>query len=334
MSISELRPWSLGLVSKVKPLGTHAIVAIPIEMRLLAQEEVIEGETDETSTFATTGGEDNVRTVSGNSVEATWLKINTTRKSAPDVRRNDLVQLYKLGNDKYYWTDMDCKNVKRLETVLYAISADPNGPMREDMTNAYFIEWSSHNKTLTLHTSQANGEPFGYDIQVNADDGIIRTIDTAGNTTYLDSANTCIGAKNALGTWFNLDKKNIRAYAPDSMYVKAENLIEFKCKDFKIDASNSISFNTKTYKLEASASITTKTTTFKATANSNTFDCPSTVFTGNVAAANINVGGAGRSGGGNCMVSGALTANSIKCSSINGGTAHFNKLTHDGPKCC
>lgn len=335
MEMSQFHFHSIALVSKVKSMDTHEILAIPIEVRFAADEEVVAGNTDLGATFTTRGGEDNIRVTTDNSIPAQWIKFNSNRVTSPDVRRNDMVMIYRLGNtEKYYWADYNSKNVKRLETVRYAWSADPDNPMKDDLSNAYFLEISTHNKTITLHTSQANGEPFGYDFQMNTGDGMVQLTDTAGNTVWMDSANTCIGMINAAGTWMHLDKKNINAYAPDSINIKAVNLIQFKCKDFKIDASNSVGIATKDYSLNASSSITLETATFKSTANSNLFNCPTTVFTGDVAAANISVGGGAKRGGGNCTVAGTMSADTITCNSFSAKQGHIDNFSHSGSPCC
>lgn len=351
MEFSQLHMHSLGLVSRIKDLGSHEVTVIPIEIRLAAQEEVISGQYEQQTNFATNDGEDNIKVVSDNSLKAQWLKFNSNRVTAPDVRRGDLVMIYRLGDsDKYFWVDYNSKNVKRLETVTVAFSADPNNPVADDLSNAYFLELSSHNKTVTFQTSQANGEPYGYTFQLNTDSGSFRLLDTAGNTFWLDSAATCIGAKNASGTWLHLDKKQINAYAPDSINLEAVKSINFKCKDFIVKASDSISFDTKAYTLNASSSITINTKTFKSTATQNTFDCPDSTFTGVVNAAMVNAGGlsvAPGAGGGSgaCSVTGPMTANAISaasincagaivCASIQATSATFASLSHGGAPCC
>lgn len=328
--VSQFHFETLAKVALTPEINAWDIEVMPTEKTNQAGTEVVAINQKESIQHKTYGGEDNVTVDTSNCIKATWLPWNTTRKTPPNVRRNDDVLIFRLGNSsKYYWVDNSTKNVKRLETILFAISGDSKNPMASDYSNAYFLEVSSHGKRISLHTSQANGEPFGYDIQLDTDDGKLTVIDTALNQIFLDSAETTIGAKNANGTRILLEKKNINAYAPDSIRYEAVNTIAFKCTDFKIDASNSFTLN-------ASNSITLSTKTFKSTANSNLFDCPSSTFTGNVSAANISVGGgASRSGGGgNCTVAGKMAAKSVECDEFNAKKGHISSFTHDGPKCC
>lgn len=364
MELSQLHTHSLGLVSLIKQLNVKEIKVIPIELRMAAQEEVVASDFEQTSSFSTHEGEDNIKLTANNSITATWINLNSNRVTAPDVRRGDLVMIYRLGTtERYFWSDYNSKNVKRLETVTWAFSADAKKPVADDLSNAYFLELSTHNKTITFHTSQANGEPYGYDIQLNTADGIFRVIDTAGNTTWLDSANCCIGALNAEGTWLHLDKKNINCNAPDSMTVTAKNKINIKCTDFKLaasksitldtqtcalSASKSITFKTKDYQLTADSSITINSQTFTATATSNTFDCPSSVFTGSITAAGLSVA-PGAGGAGSCDIQGPMTAQTATIANLTtpmltaatatigtltctAGT--FQALTHGGAPCC
>lgn len=345
MELSQLHMHSLGLVSRVKEFGTSEIKVIPIEVRLAAQEEIVASTYEQTAAFATHDGEDNIKVSTDNSVVADWLNTNSNRTTAPDVRRGDLVMIYRLGNtETYFWMDYNNKNVKRLETVVYAFSADANNPLNKDLSNAYFLEISTHNKAITLRTSQANGEPFGYEIQLNTDQGSFVIVDTAGNTAWIDSANTCIGAVNANGTSLMLDKKNINMVAPDSISVKANNTISLVCKDFSLTAKESVTVNTKTVDITSSDSITFQCNKFQSTSSTNVYTCPDTTFTGLVKAAGVSVvPGAG--GAGACDIQGPLTAKvvsaevlqvagAITCGSITSQSANFQALTHGGGKCC
>jgi len=233
---------------------------MPIEYRFGAVEDIVDNATVVETLINTPDGEEQLSIINNSSVEATWLNFNSNRRTAPDVRRNDNVIIWRLGDtDKYYWSDMNTSNVKRLETVVYAWSADPNNPMKDDLSNAYFLEVSTHNKTITLQTSQANGEPFGYTLQLNTDEGIFVLKDTDENEIYLNSAETIIGFINANLTELRLDKKNIIAYAPDSITMTAVNNINLNCKDLVVKASNSVSVETKATSIKSSATIALET---------------------------------------------------------------------------
>lgn len=350
MELSQLHFHSWGLVANVKDLPDKEIKVVPIEYRFGVLESVLDQPEEDEETYQTDEGEEIVKVIHGTSVTAKWLKFNTNRITAPDVRRNDQVLIWRLGNtDRYFWTDMNVSNVKRLETVVYAWSADPNNPVKDDLSNAYFLEISTHNKSITLQTSQANEEPYGYTIQLNTADGVFQLVDTDENIIYLNSPETTIGFKNAMGTEFRLDKKNIHGYAPDSMFFKAEKTVKWECTDFILNASKSISFETRAWSVDSKDTISFTTTDWTAKATNISYDAsdilfkaekvtsnaPKTVATGLLTCAGLSVGGGGSGEGGLCVVNnfaefkkglvvnGGLKADTIECKSIKADSGNF-----------
>lgn len=278
MDLSKLHLHSIGLVSANKAMSSHEISVILTESRFSNDEEILTNPNAQTVDFKTQGGQESVKVTLDNSVTAKWLKSNTNRISAPDVRRGDRVKVYRVGDtDEYYWEDMNSENVKRLETVVHAYSADPDNPMKDDGSNAYTFEVSAHQKTITIATSDANGEKAKFNVQLNCEDGVIVIEDDKDNNIYLDSVNTDIRLKNANGTMARLNKKNIEMFAPDSMFLKVANLINFKCTDF-VMVSKTVTMTNKTTTIEAD----------KVLVNS-----PQSTFTGNVTTRSLSVGGAG-----------------------------------------
>ena len=342
MELSKLHFHSIGRVSSVKERNSKEVMVMLTEWRFGTDEEIISLPTVDEISFATNEGEDNQRTVIDNSVPCIWLSLNSNRITAPDVRRDDRVLVWRLGDtERYFWTDFNDANVKRLETVIYAISADPKNGLKGDLSNAYFLAISSHDKHITLKTSQANGEPFGYTLQFNTGDGRVVLEDTDNNQFFLDSAETIIGMINAKKTSLLLDKKNIKGYAPDSMTFKAENTISFACTDFKIDASSSISENTKSYTINTdSYKLTCKT--MNVTADSVMYACPNSIFSGVVKAASIVIGGGGaKSGGaaasvvGNMNVQGDMSiSGKLTVGELAADKGHISQFSHGGGKCC
>ena len=279
MDFSQLHLHSIGRVSANKAMSSHEISVVPVEYRYSENEELLTNPTKDEVTFQSQDGKtESVKVHTDNSITATWFKRNTNRVTPPDVRRGDKVLIYRLGDtDKYFWEDMNSENVKRLETVAWSFNADPSGKTSDDHSNAYAFEVSTHNKTITITTSMANGEKAKFAIQINGGEGIIAVEDEKGNYIYLDSVNTDIKLQNANGTNFRLNKKNIEAFAPDSMFVKVANLVQFQCTDFKL--------------LCQTAYVSSKTTTVDA--DKVTLNAPQTTCTGNLTARSLSIGGAG-----------------------------------------
>jgi hypothetical protein len=129
--------------------------------------------------------------------------------------------IYQFGDaDKYYWVTLKQDNhLRRLETTIFAFSATSKEVEKLDASNSYFLEVSTHRKTVTFHTSTANGEPFSYDIQIDAGKGSVTVTDNVGNTILLDSKQSRVLLKNSSGTSFDLNKKSILAIAPTSFQI-------------------------------------------------------------------------------------------------------------------
>ncbi len=310
---SQLHFHSIGQVSINKAFGTNDIKVFPIEYRYGNEEVVVDRVNVLDILHKSNSGDDNLTATLSNSITATWLKFNSNRYIAPDVRRNDKVMILRLGNsDSYYWMDFNTANVKRLETVVYVWSADPDNPINEDLSNAYYLEISSHNKTITLHTSQANGEPYGYDIQLNTGDGFFAIQDTDTNEILLDSANTLIRMTNASKTRFELNKDVINGYAPKDINLTAGKTFSISCADYKLAASSSISTTTATHNGAASGGYT--------------MDTPSASFTADVSVGgNIGVAGNMSAVGG---ISGkSLDAETGTIKSLSGTTLNYTNAT-------
>lgn len=221
--MSALRFFSYGLVARDKERNESFIDVIPTEIRFTAQEDVdkLEGSID--IEYKITRGVDYVTQTIGNTIPAQWIDFNTNRITPPDVKKDDLVLIWRLGEtDIYFWQDRNIANVKRLETVVYAFSADPKKPIKPDLSNAYYLMVGGHEGHITLKTSKANGEYCRFTHQINGMDGFIVTEDDLGNESLFDSKNTVIGFTNVNGTKFHLIKDTIIGSAPTKIGLSAK----------------------------------------------------------------------------------------------------------------
>ena len=120
-------------------------------------------------------------------------------------------------------TSEDNLTKRRLETVIHAVNADkPVGPDADkyDNDNTYFTEMSSHNKTYTISTSEANNEIAAYKMQINAGEGSVITQDNVGNHFQIDTKGTEIWLHNANGTEIKLTRDCIWVFCRDKMEVQ------------------------------------------------------------------------------------------------------------------
>jgi phage baseplate assembly protein gpV len=248
MELSHLHFHSWGLVAENAAIGQQVVSVVPVEYRFGHKEVVIDNPQEDVVTYPSEDGMETVKVFHNGAVPCQWLNLNGNRVTPPNVRRNDDVIILRMGNtDQYYWMDFNIANVKRLETAVWAWSGDPNNPIKDDLSNAYRLEISTHGGLVTFTTSRANGEPFGYVHQFNTKDGKVVLEDTAGNRIYMDSSRTDIGMINADKTFLRLNRKNIEAYAPDSIHWTAVKHVSFKCQTMSIQAADSLKIKTNDF---------------------------------------------------------------------------------------
>jgi hypothetical protein len=234
MEVSQLKVYSLGIVAANKPLNTHVIEVTPVE-DLPMVDGAITDNADAASAGAkdTNGGAYQVELTTTITVKATWMPLGEpNRKTSPDVRRGETVMLWRFGDtDKFYWTTMkDDLRLRKLETVIWAFSATRDESKDTNPDSTYFLEISTHKKLLHFHTSRADNEPFGYDIQLNTAEGTLIITDDAGNSISLDSPNKRIVAINGDNSIIDISRTNI--------FLQSTDLINLKSKDIRMQATN------------------------------------------------------------------------------------------------
>lgn len=258
MQFSKLRFYSMGIVAQNKALGSKMIEVTPVE-----ELPMLDGEINAALTTNTSSGTDangsayNASAASAASIQATWLSLSVSnRLTAPDVRRGEAVMILQFADstEKYYWMTLkDDISLRRLETVVWGISASKNENDPVDHDHIYYVEFSTHTKTVTLHTCKADGEPYAYTMQLNTKDGTFTLTDDIGNYLHLNSGQNQWEIKNASGSHFDMLQENLTVTIPDTTL--------FKTKDFKIQASN-------TFDVDATNTINMRTTNFSTTARS------------------------------------------------------------------
>lgn len=254
MEITKLHIYGLGIVAVNKPLTSKDIEVTPIEDLPFLDGEI----SDNVSIFESSGKTKDGSTYTTSidvtaTIRATWLPIGiSNRVTPPDVRRGEKVVIYRYGEtDRYYWTTLEYDmKLRKLETVIFAFSNTQVEAKEGTADSTYFFEVSTHKKLVTFHTSKSDGEPFSYTFQFNTKDGNWIVQDDIGNLISVDSANVRIEVKNADGSHVDLDRKDIKVYAPNNIELRAENKID-------IIAGNSV--NVKTTEITTQADTTLNT---------------------------------------------------------------------------
>lgn len=223
-NISKLRFYSYGIVAADKKRNSNEIVVTPVEDFPMMHGNITGVASDYNASVKTVkGGSEDVSVKVSDSLPATWLPLgDCNRLTSPDVRRGHPVMIYQFGDaEQYYWETVgnDLK-FRRRETVIFGISATADENAVPNKTNTYIFEMSSHEKHIRLITTQADGEPFGYEVKLNTADGVFSIEDTVGNKLILDSKQNQLRFDNAVGNYFELVQNIFNMFTNDQINLK------------------------------------------------------------------------------------------------------------------
>lgn len=235
--LSELKPYSIGMVAANKPLNSRIIEVVTNEDSSMLSGQV----TDNVDAYEAEGvdaqGENYQEALAATSTkQAEWLPLGSSnRMTPPDVRRGESVIVYKFADqDKYYWvTLMDDMRLRKLETAIYAWSATTDESKDTDASSSYFFEVSTHKKLVTFHTSDANAEATTFDFQLNTAEGTFQIQDGFGNHFFFDGPNRVLKMENMDGTSIEINQKNAKWLVPELLQVFGKRG-EFKFQQWDI----------------------------------------------------------------------------------------------------
>lgn len=153
------------------------------------------------------GGSFETEVKATSTIKASWIPIGqSNRFTSPDVRRGELVAIYRFSDqDKYYWVTAGReKKIRRMETVVYAFGATKQENVELNASNCYFLEISGHDGHVTLRTSMANGEMTSYTFQLNPKQGLATLRDSAGNQFNVNTAQNRLESIHSSGDYIIL----------------------------------------------------------------------------------------------------------------------------------
>lgn len=228
-NVSQMHFYSLALVASNKLLTSNIIECTPIENTMLVDGAITDTITTVIASSSDPSGANYSTSLTSTvTVKASWLPLaNSNRMTSPDVRRGELVMLYRFSDvDKFYWqvwrNDMD---LRKLETVIYAFSATTVESDKTDADHAYFVEVSTHQKLIHIHTTNVNGEPYKYDIQLNTGNGFLQIMDDQGNYIDFNTPEHRISIVNQDGSFIEVNKTNINMSCSATLNMNCANLI-------------------------------------------------------------------------------------------------------------
>jgi hypothetical protein len=256
MKASMFRLFSLGRAVENKARNTRFLNVLPVEDKLAIDGEVTHSPEEQTlQGFDALGNRYDVKAVSSNDLVCEWLPSEDNRATPPDIRRNELVEIWQLGDsDQYYWRSLGLRNdLRTLESVVWTFGASPDpGGSGMDFEKCYFLQFSAHDKHITIGTSKANGEPYTYRFQINTKDGAVYLTDDIGNYFELVSKARRLQMKNSDGSFLKIERKAIDLNA--AQYIKLTsggstlelNPNSFLVNTTKTDINSSASFEVTT----------------------------------------------------------------------------------------
>lgn len=253
--VSSLVFFSIGYVTINKPRETRSIQALPVESA-----SATDGETTHSPVQEILKGVDqmgNTYEVKGTAtrdLECEWFPYEDNRVTPPDVRRGELVAIYRLANtNQYFWRCMNFRNgLRTLEHVVLAFGASPAaGGSGISFDKCYTITVSPMDGHITILTTKANKEPYAYTFQINTKDGLVGLQDDVGNYIELNSKDTRLSLHNADESFLKIEKQTIE--------MKADRSIKFTCGGSTMEMTpESIATNTTNTTITSSGNLALK----------------------------------------------------------------------------
>lgn len=239
--LSGLKFYSLGIVLEDKPRNQDMIEVDPIEDFVLDDGKILKDDRKYDVTLPDHKDRTkNSKIKGGSMLKAKWLPFgHSNRDTSPDVYKNETVMIFRFADEQeYYWTTlMREPEIRRLECVRYSYSNQPKGLEAYGDDTSYWIEYSTMDKKIHLHTSENNGEACTYDVTIDTQLGRINVHDNLGNSIELRSPEGELEITTTEKIILNTKK----------FIVNAEDYIEFNTRQFDVEAEESISLDTKKF---------------------------------------------------------------------------------------
>ncbi len=222
--ITQLVPFSVGLVIADSVENSYYIRVIPIEQQGFIHGEIEDGSNvDNVKGKDSQGNEWETSYTTTNALTAKWISRDSNRRTPPSIHKGERVQLYKYADsDDVFWEDngQDTRN----RTTEREVKVWSNKPKRDgeelSAKNAYFLEVDTNTGLVTFKTNKSNGEPFSYTFQLQTKKGIFVVEDDVGNSIAIDSSKKEVILENQSKSFIQLLDKDITINATDNLNIK------------------------------------------------------------------------------------------------------------------
>jgi hypothetical protein len=161
-------------------------------------------------------------------IHARWLKDgNDNRVSPPNVKKGETLNVYKFGDtDRYYWTTaLNETNVRKQESVAYAVSNETKHGATVTDKNSYWTKIDTINKKVKIiKTNKNDGEPAAWDIDINTKTGVLFIEDDRGNRIEIKDKSITLSS----GT-VNVNANNINLKAGNTVLSGGNVVFDSTC---------------------------------------------------------------------------------------------------------
>lgn len=229
MKTSVFRMVSVGYAAENLDLESDVLKVYPAELLPFADGELTGDYSEFTESMPDGDGvvkESFVHT--SNTVSSKWLPFGGNQISPPNVRRGMRIELYQSAdnNDQYYWRYSGIDNhLMRLETVIFAFSnTRDESTTKLTPENSWFLEVSTHTKTVTLQTNKSDGEPYAYTFQLDASYGRFVFKDDDGQIIEQDSPERRLYMTNKDGSYIDMEKTHLRVHTDDTIDMSTTDM--------------------------------------------------------------------------------------------------------------
>lgn len=184
-----------------------------------------EGSFSITLTDKKTGNPINDSVTVTNVLTTRYLDLMTNRTGPPDIVKEEQVMVFHYADtDEYYWFPLGRDDNLRLPEHIRIAASDDRARVKVlDKDNTYYIEIDTkHDKTITIRTSDSDGEKYRYLIQTDSKNNTVTIQDNDDNEIWIESDTPRILLKNRDKTFVDLDKTNLYMMAPQDIVLKAD----------------------------------------------------------------------------------------------------------------
>lgn len=249
----------IGYAAADKALDSRELLVYPAEFLPFLSGELSAKEID--NDVVTNGRNTYQSTVKTTTILKCLYRDETSNRAfPPDIRKGEEVIIYNYGDDNtWYWkSSARNDNARRTETYRISVSGTLDNTAESSDDNTYFLELDTRRShRIRLSTSNANGETFRYQLNLDADAGSVFLGDDAGNQIYINSAQPRLCMKNASNSLIDLNDKNIVIMAErDISIVSTNGNLSFSAQS---GSSTHYARNTITQRTDADMNITTAT---------------------------------------------------------------------------